>query len=238
MWRNILCVVALSLHMQNALGAPPETKRPAASPSPVAGDLVIVERVEATGRAGEITMKIKGGKARADISSQVSMITDMDTGNAVTMSHDSRTFMRIPASTTQALVKEGTQTSVPALSAPRLQSTGRKARIGGYEAEEFLSDLGSVKMTYWIARSYPQSARILSQLARFQKGGLSGVTAQVAPGPTDFPGLPIRTEMTLNGQRTVTTLISVVETEIDPNEFAVPASYKELPAPALGPAGQ
>lgn len=182
-----------------------------------------------------MTMKIKGSKARADVSAQISMITDMDTGDVISLSHELRSFMKIPAGTTRALVQQGQTIAKPQPAGPKLKSTGRKARINGYDAEEFQSDLGSVKMSYWIAKAYPDGARILNQLARFQQAGLAGVTADLAPGPKDFPGLPIRTEVDLNGQHTVTTLVSAHFTTVDPNDFQIPSGYKELPAPALAP---
>src|SRR5688500_115410 len=50
-------------------------------------DLVIVQKVESPQQSGNMTIKVKDAKARADIAAQISTITDGATGDTITLMH-------------------------------------------------------------------------------------------------------------------------------------------------------
>src|SRR5690349_13912001 len=102
-------------------------------------DLVVTQKVEGAGQAGDVTMRIKGDKVRADLPRDVSSITDTSTGEVVTLMHAQKTYLRIPPERTKALQERmqqlsGTQSGNES---PKLKPTGRKEKVGEWDTEVF-----------------------------------------------------------------------------------------------------
>jgi hypothetical protein len=198
-------------------------------------DLVIVQKVEGAGQVGDITMKFKGDKMRADVSPQITTITDTVGGDITTIMHAEKRYMKIPASQTKALLQQ-VQKSQPGSSpsaAPKLQPTGKKEKIGGYDAEQFTCQVAGMKVDYWIAKDFPNYAAVLAQMEKMQQGGFSAMTRGMAPSPADFHGMPIRTEMEMGGKKISTTVVSVKDEPIDDKEFTIPAGYTAMEVPSF-----
>src|SRR4029077_1870947 len=64
---------------------------------PAHADLTIVQKVEGVGGGGEMTMKIKGDKARIEISPQITTIFDARTGELINLLNDQKMVTRISA---------------------------------------------------------------------------------------------------------------------------------------------
>jgi len=58
-------------------------------------DLTLIQKVDAAGTTGEMTIKFKGDKIRIDPAPELSMITDSKTGDTVTLMHGEKKAMRI-----------------------------------------------------------------------------------------------------------------------------------------------
>jgi hypothetical protein len=198
----------------------------------VQADLIIVQKVEGGGQTGEQTIKIKGDKSRTDLAQPVSMITDGATGEMVTLMHQQRTFLKIPAAQTKAMMEQLRKLR-PDAEPVKLTPTGRKEKIGDYECEIFTANLGAVSVTYWLARDFPNFPAVLAQLEKFQAGSISAMGNGLMPELKDFPGMMIKTEMDSGGKKIVSTLISVKEENVDPAVFTIPVAYKEMSSPAL-----
>ncbi len=202
-------------------------------------DMTIVQKVEGAGQLGEMTMKFKGDKVRADVSPQISTITDAKSGEVVTVMHSQKSYMKISAAGTKALMEkmqkmkqpDGSSSPTPA---PKLQSTGKKDKINGFDVEEYTATIGGMTVHYWIAKNYPNWSAILGGMMKMQQGGLGSMAKGMGPSASDFPGMPIRTEMEMNGQKITTTVQSVKEGPLDAKDFEVPAGYKEMQMPSFG----
>ena len=195
-------------------------------------DLVIVQKVEGGGQSGEQTIRIKGDKSRTDLAPGVSMITDGASGEMVTLLHSARTFLKVPAAQTKAMLGQ-LQKLRPNGEAPKLQPTGKKEKIGEFECEIFTVSLGTLNATYWLAKDFPNYPAILAQLEKFQAGAISAMGQGVLPELKDFPGMAVKTEIVMNGKKIVTTLVSANEEEVNATAFNIPAGYKETTSPAL-----
>jgi hypothetical protein len=195
-------------------------------------DLVIVQKVEGGGQAGEQTIKIKGDKARSDLAQPVSVITDGTTGEMTTLMHTGKTFLKVSAEQTKAMLDQ-LQKLRPSGEPPKLQPAGKKEKIGEYECEIFTANLGGMTITYWIAKDFPNYQAVLAQLEKFQSGGVSAMGKGLMPELKDFPGMMMKTEIDVAGKKTTTTLVSAKEENVDPAIFNVPAGYKEVTSPAL-----
>jgi hypothetical protein len=195
-------------------------------------DLVLVQKVEGGGQSGEQTIKVKDGKSRADLGQSLSLITDGATGDAYTLKHTERTFMKIPATQSQAMLEELRKKRGDA-PAPELKPTGKKEKVGDYECEIFKTDLGGLAVTYWIAPTFPNYAAIQTQLSAVQKSSLALASQGLMPDSAAFPGMTMKTELELSGKKVTTTTISVKEMPVPASAFVVPAGYKETPTPEL-----
>ncbi len=195
-------------------------------------DLVLVQKVEGGGQSGEQTIRIKERKSRADLASTLSLITDGATGDAYTLKHSDRTFMKIPAAQSQAMLEELKKKRGEA-PPPELKTTGKKEKVGEYECEIFKCDLGGMAVTYWIAKDYPDFAAIQKQLSVVQSGALALSSQGLMPDPATFPGMTMKTVIELNGKKVTTTTTSVQETAVADTLFEIPRGYKETPTPEL-----
>lgn len=192
--------------------------------------MVIVQNVQNQEQTGQITMKIKGDKIRVDVSPEMSTITDGATGDVTTLMHKQKTFVVIPAANTRALYEQLQQMGAGKLSKPKLEPTSESEQIGGYDCRIYKAEVGSIKLRYWIADSYPNSAEILTQMGR-AAGKFGDLMGSVLPNASDFPGLPLKTVMQNGDQTITTTLVSVSSEALAPEIVQVPADYCSTPSP-------
>ncbi|MEP6671604.1 MAG: DUF4412 domain-containing protein [Chthoniobacter sp.] len=195
-------------------------------------DLVIEQKVEGGGQSGDQTIKIKGDRARTNLNSTVSMITNGATGEMITLMHTGRTYLKMSPEQTKAMMEQ-LQKFRGGPEPAKLQPTGKKEKIGEYDCEIFTAGLGTLTATYWIAKDFPNYPGILAQLDKFQSSSLSAMGKGLLPDIKDFPGMPMKTEIVMNGKKVATTLVSVKEDNVDPKSFDIPAGYKEITSPEL-----
>jgi hypothetical protein len=201
----------------------------------VQADLVIVQKVEGTGQSGTLTMKMKDSKSRTDVAPQISTITD-GTGDVITLMHGEKVYMKIPLAQTQALMEQMKKLQPPAPAgnaAPKLVATGKKEKIEKYDCEIYTWTTPLLTATYWVSKDYPNYAKIAAAIEKNGNSGLAALAKDMAPKPSEMPGMIIKTEMALGPQKLTTTLVSVSEETLDPALFTIPADYKESPSPAF-----
>ncbi len=212
-------------------------------------DLTIVQKVEGAGSATNMTIKIKGDKVRVEASPQVTTILDAKTGEVTNLMNDQKTVVRISAEKAKAVTNMINKFDAKKEGAGKIKltPTGQKETVNGYETEKYTYDAPDFKGTYWIAPNYPDGAAILAQLqsitSEFWK-----TTNTTMPDYHDFPGLPIRTRMTMTKQNQptkpgatalggapeiTTTIISANQNPISDAEFAVPSDFKETKLPDI-----
>jgi Domain of unknown function (DUF4412) len=200
--------------------------------APARADLILTQRVDGGGQTGEQTIRIKGGKSRADLASTLSLLTDAATGDAFTLKHPDRSFMKVPAAQSQAMLAEMKKKRGEA-PPPQLKPTGKKEKVGDYECEIFTTDLGGLTVTYWLAKDFPNFAAIQQQLSAVQAGAQALASQGLMPDPATFPGMTMKTVIELGGKKVTTTTLTVRETPVADSVFEIPQGYKELPSPEL-----
>jgi Domain of unknown function (DUF4412) len=201
----------------------------------VRGDLTIVQKVEGIASFKQITTKLKGDKARVEVSPEVTTIIDNKSGEMLNLMNGKKKFLRISVDKSKAIAelasKYGGNSSAPA-EKPKLAPTGKKEMINGYEAEEYVRESPSVKESYWIALKYPDSAAIVKQLQAIAPTAWN----DVAKGMFDyreFPGLPLRTIVKTGGKEITSTITSIKQDPLSDAEFSVPKDFQELKVPNL-----
>jgi hypothetical protein len=198
---------------------------------PLQAEWAIVQKVEGGMNSGEMKLFLKERRARLDVSDRVSVLTDLASGDSITLNHHAKTLLRIPAAEA-AKLRENTLAAKPdeALETPKLTPTDRREHVNGYDCEVFTWKIGVLQVTDWIARDYPDARPLMEALARFQNAGLAASARPLMPPLEQFPGMVLRREMDLRGTKTTTTLISAKREPQDDKVFIAPEGYREQPA--------
>jgi Domain of unknown function (DUF4412) len=197
-------------------------------------DLTIVQKIEGAGQNGEITIKIKGDKARIEADPRVTTIVDRKTGEVINLVNDKKTVIRFSGDAMKAAEEMMGQFAgkTEANEKAKLTPTGKKENINGYETEEYVYETPKFKASYWIAPKYPDGAAILKQLQTLNSE-IWKQHSKGMPDYRDFPGLPIKTVMSFGGREVTSTLTTIKQDPLSDSEFTVPNDYRELKMPAI-----
>jgi Domain of unknown function (DUF4412) len=198
------------------------------------GDVVLVQRVEGGKQSGTVTLKVKEARTRVDVTPQMSILTDGGTGEVVTLMHAEKCYMKIPMAQTEALMERMHKLQPPLATPPKLTATGKREKIDQYECEIFTWSTPAVQASYWVAKDFPDFAKYRAVLEKSAAAGLSALTKELTPKPGDIPGMVIKSEVSMVGQKVVTTLVSASEETLDGALFSIPEGYKESPSPSFG----
>jgi len=193
-------------------------------------DLTVVQRVDGGGQSGEQTIHVQNGRARCDIGGVVSVIVDKEAGTTTTLVHAQKGYLALTPDRTKAML-EKMQKARASQEPPKLVDMGKKEKIGEYDCEIFTAEMGAVKVTYWLAKDYPDFQKILTELDVLDGAPLAAANNGLAPRTRDLPGMPMKMLMEAAGQKVTITLVSAKEEPADPAIYAIPKSYKELPGP-------
>jgi hypothetical protein len=199
-------------------------------------DLVLVQRVEGGGMEGEMTVRIKDKKVRADIAPGISTIVNGETGETIVLQHKTKIFNRITAEQTKALAEQLLLAQAGA-APPKLTPTNEKKEIAGHQTQAYLWVVGQMKMKFWVCTDFPNADAIQQQLNGLQSMGLAPIAASLMPDPKQMPGLRLRTEFEMGGSKVATTIQTIKQEPVDPSIFEVPKGYREVALPVTG-AGQ
>src|SRR6266851_5341598 len=195
------------------------------------GDLTIVQRVEGAGQNGDVTVKIKGDKERIDAPSQPTRIIDGKTGEMIDLLNDKKTFVKISAEQMKAAAETINKFDGGKQETPRkLTATGKKETINGYETEEFVYETSRFTASFWVASKYPDAAGILKQM-QVPISGAWKPSNMGMPDYTDFPGLPLKTVISVGDNKVVTTIMSIKKDSVSAADFDIPKDFQELKRP-------
>jgi len=114
-----------------------------------------------------------------------------------------------------------------------LKASGRTDKINGYNAAEYTFSNGFLKASYWMSTEFPNAQKVSEALAQVRKGSLADMTKAFTPDLSTLQGVPVRTEVEFNGQKTTTELVSASEKPVDPSEFEIPAGYNQMQLPVM-----
>ena len=199
---------------------------------PARADLTIVEKIDGSSN-DQMTIKIKGDKARIDASPRMTTIIDAKSGEIIHVINDHKMFLRVPAEKLRAameMMNKSAGTSATPAAKPKLVPTGKKETVNGYETEQYTCETPRLKATYWIAPKYPDGSAILQQLKILNATAWKPQNAQL-PDYTDFPGIPLKFSIAQGGREITTTLATIKEDPLSDSDFAVPNGFQEMKAP-------
>jgi hypothetical protein len=198
-------------------------------------DLIVELKIESPMMNTNTTMKMKGDKMRADVdggpTGQMSTITDAKTGDVVTLMHAQKMAMKISAaqmkqSLDQLKAAGGLKDGAAAV-APK--ATGEKEKVGDYDCEIYTWSDGNTSAKFWVAKNHPK-ADALKAFSKQMRNAVPG--AKMGPDESELPGPAVKSEVTSQGQKITSTLVSVKEQDLDAKDFEVPADYKSMALPS------
>jgi hypothetical protein len=162
------------------------------------------------------------------------MITDVKTGDTVTLIHAEKKAMRISGDKMKAaaeMVKKFAG-ATPAEQKSKLTPLGRQETVNGTPTDVFTTDTAVGKATYYIATNYPDAAAIMKEMKTAQPSAVANSGTSI-PDFRDLPGVPLKIEMDTVRGRVVMTLIAVKRDPIPNSEFSVPADYTDVKMPDI-----
>lgn len=193
-------------------------------------DLTIVQEVHGAGANGQMTVNVKGDKARVDVSPQVTMIMDGKSGEMTTMMNDQKKFTRLSADAVRAM--QGNAASSPPR-ATKLTPTQNHEQINGIDTTEYTFETPQYKASYWIATNYPDSAAIMADMQRLSNQAW-GPASVGTPNYRDFPGIPLRTKLTIAKAEVLSTVKSISRESLPDSLFVPPKDFTEMKMGDLG----
>jgi hypothetical protein len=195
----------------------------------VRSDSTIVEKSEGYGHSQEFKIFWKDALVRVkDPSGPNTTIIDINNQDTITLmpaSNGEKRFIRIPGRVLK---------TISMVQLPKLQSTGKKESINGFDTEEYVRETAEFKAVFSLATTYPDNALFVKALdgADF---GMFLPTKKAWPDYHDLPGLPVRIKMILrNGDVFQTTIISITRDALPPSDFQPPPDYREIKMPDFG----
>src|SRR5207245_11015923 len=118
----------------------------------------------AVAAATNMTIKVKGDKARIDASPQITAIFDGRTGELINLLNDRKTVVRISPDKMRAIADMLNKFSSDKAGSdkPRRTPTGQRETINGYETELYTYDGPDFKTWYWSAPTSPNGSAVRS----------------------------------------------------------------------------
>ncbi|MGO8838058.1 MAG: DUF4412 domain-containing protein [Limisphaerales bacterium] len=192
-------------------------------------DLVTQQQITTPNYSGVATIKIKGTKVRMDMYAgqpqALSRITDLNTGEIIILMHAQKMYVKAPGQPMQQ-----TKPATTATQAPVARPTGKTQKVGDYDTDLYTwSNARGITGTAWVAKNYPDFARIRQDLAVLDKS--VGADNGAGPALSALPGMMVRSQVAGSGQTLTLALISAKEGPLDASLFTIPRDYKEVPKP-------
>jgi peroxiredoxin len=197
-------------------------------------DFVIKQKVESAMLNSDITMQIKGDKVRVDMG-EISTIMDLSTGDTITLMHKQKTAMKVSGAQMMDAMRKQMGAADNA-EPPKPQATGKTEKVGDYNTEIYTwSNTNGMTATMWVAKDFPNFKNIKEQLGKVKKSTVGGMSKGTEPDDSALPGMVVKAEAEVLGQKMTTTLISVKEESLDASLFEVPKDYQNMAQPAAMP---
>lgn len=201
-------------------------------------DFEIVQKLEGVPGMGdtEITMKMKGDKIRVDTGMGTSVILETVSGDMTSLMHAQKMAMSIPGKQVKAMAEAAAKSEGAANNEKsKLVATGKKDKINGYDAEEYTLFGGpsETATTIWVAKDFPNAKKLLEALEKLQTSSIGATTQAFNLKASAYPGMPIRSVSTVNGQQITMTLVSATEKPVPTSEFEVPSAYQKIAMPEM-----
>ena len=198
-------------------------------------DLVVVQKMDSAMMKGDVTMKLKGDKARIESTGgpiATTVILDLKSGSMTTLVPAQKMMMKTNMNDLKKMGEAQMKAQGVDLTTLKPKDTGTKEKVGEWDCEIYEMTMGptmSVKM--WLAKDYPNAKSIAEQMKKLS----SAMSANPAMAEINLDGVALKTEMSMpGGMKMTTSVTSIKEDSVADSEFDLPADYKEIQMPVPG----
>jgi hypothetical protein len=205
-------------------------------------DLIIESKVESPQMNSNVTTKIKQGKVRADMTGPMgamSSIIDSASGDSIQLIHGQKMAMKTSAAQMKQAIEMSKQlagaTGDKSATSAKPQATGQKEKVGEHDCEIYTWTGGGMTSKFWVALKHPQAA-LLKDAEKQMRSGALGAAAS-GPDTSDLPGPALKTETQVANMKTVATILSVKEGNVNATDFEVPKDYQSMDMSKIPGAG-
>jgi len=195
-------------------------------------DWVIVQKTVTDGKADEMIIKAKGSKTRTDIGTKMSLISDSTTGDIITLMHEQKILMKMNPDSMKGLMAMAGSLLNKNEPPAKPTATGKMEKVGTYDTEIYTwsSKLGSGK--FWVAKNFADFQELNSMQDKLMKS-MANPLATLVPQNSDFPGMVVKSEISIMGKTAISELISAKKDPVDDAVFIAPEGYQEMKMPSL-----
>ena len=202
-------------------------------------DLVLQQNIESAMMNGMVTTQIKGNRIRVDMPASpqgaMSTIMDLNSGDSITLLHQQKVAMKVPGAEIKQLAQNmkarSGGTNAPAV----FHDTGKTGKVDNYDAEIYSwSSPDGANQTVWVAKNYPNYSKIKVQMDKLNDSPIAQLSKGSAPDISSLPGMVVKTQTEMNGQKVTSTLVSAKEQSVDASVFEMPKGYQEMTQPGAG----
>ncbi len=195
-------------------------------------DWIITQKTSTEGKSQEMVIKVKGDKTRADIGDQMTVISDASSGQVTMFMHSQKMMMNMNGDSMKSIMALAGQLLDKGGAPAKAEATGQMEKVGEYDTEIYTwkGKLGTGK--FWVAKNFPDFKELNVAQDKLMKA-LGNPTAAFAPQSSDFPGMVVKSEMSVMGKSTVSELVSAKHDPVDDAAFKAPEGYKEMKMPSL-----
>jgi Domain of unknown function (DUF4412) len=208
----------------------------------VRADLVMDQKVESATVNGNIITKIKGNKVRMDMPTtaqgNTSTIMDVNTGNSIMLMHGQKALITIPGAAIRQMAenmkKKRASGAVTNAELPKFHDTGKTGKAANYDAEIYTwsSPNGAIQ-TVWVAKNFPNYSKIKGQMDKLNNSPVAQMSKEMSPDIGSLPGMVVKTQVELKGQKVTSTLVSIKEESVAAAVFEAPKDYHEMVQPVM-----
>ena len=198
-------------------------------------DIIIEQKIESAMMNGNVTMKLKGERARMDMPSplggNVTTLMDFKSGDMITLLHQQRMAMKLNLADVKKQQEAGQKAlGVDPSKMEKPTATGKMEKVGDFDAEIFEMNQGTLQAKLWIAKDFPNAKSIKDQMMKLSSA-MGG--AGFDPSKVDVPGMVVKSEVSTPVGKMTITLVKAKEEAVDEKEFEKPEGYQEMQMPKL-----
>ena len=198
-------------------------------------DVIIEQKMESAMINGNVTMKLKGERARMDMPSplggNVTTLMDFKSGEMTTLLHQQKMAMKMNLADVKKQQEAGQKAlGVDPSKIEKPKATGKTEKVGDYDTEIFEMNQGNLQAKLWIAKDFPNAQAIKDQMAKLSSA-MGG--AGFDPSKVDVPGMVVKSEVSTPVGKMTITLVKAKEEAVDEKEFAKPEGYTDMAMPKL-----
>jgi hypothetical protein len=157
----------------------------------------------------EIITKIHGDKIRIDkfanLPGSVYGISDLKTGDELTLMPDKKIVMRSSAADVKEMAEKMKRRSGNTSAVPiKVVDTGKTEKMDGYDAEIYTWSRNDMTETMWVAKDFPDYEKIKIELAKMEQSSAFLSRKDIEPDVSALPGMIVKKYIVGSNGRTAT----------------------------------